>query len=132
MGKNKMSDLQNHLFESLEMLKTGEMNPETAREVSNIGRTLLETAKVEMRYMELLGASRASSPLLASVEESSGHKRPQLPEPVITYRCANHLCNWEGKQKEKDLVRDGEKEQRVCPRCKREQFHRLVNGIVEG
>lgn len=132
MGKNKLSDLNDHLFESLELLKSGEMRPEVAREMSNIGRTLLESAKVELKYMDMLGLSKASSPLLASITDQVHPAAKQLAEPVITYRCANHLCGWEGKQKEKDLVRDGEQEMRVCPGCKKGNFHRLVNGVVEG
>lgn len=130
MSKNKLVDLNNHLFESLEMLKSGEMKPEVANQVCNIGRTLLESAKVELKYMDMMGLSRASSPLLSSITDQTPAPR-QLAEPVISYRCANHLCNWHGKQKEKDLVRDGEDERRVCPHCKKEEFHRLVNGVVE-
>lgn len=132
MSKNKLVDLNDHLFESLEMLKSGEMKPEVAREVSSIGRTLLESAKVELKYMEMLGMSKGSTPLLSSISETAAPATRQLKAVVITYRCANHHCAWEGQQKEKELLRSDQEEIRVCPRCKKDQFHRLVNGVVEG
>lgn len=131
MSKNKLVDLNNHLFESLEMLKSGEMKPEVANQVCNIGRTLLESAKVELKYMDMMGLSKANSPLLSSITDQATAPK-QLAEPLITYQCANHLCGWHGKQKEKDLVRDGDDERRVCPKCKKEAFHMLVNGVVQG
>lgn len=130
MAQNKMQDLQNHLFATIELLRSGEMKPEVAREINNVGRTLLDSAKVEIKYMETLGLSRASTPLLAGLENSTPPK-PALPEPVITYRCRTATCGWEGRQKEKDLVRDGADERRVCPHCKKDQFWRLVNGMQE-
>jgi hypothetical protein len=131
MSKNKLVDLNDHLFESLEMLKSGEMKPEVANQVCNIGRTLLESAKVELKYMDMMGLSKASSPLLSSITEAPPSGQRQLAAVVITYRCANHLCAWEGQQKEKDLVRNDQEQTRVCPRCKKDQFHRVVNGVVE-
>lgn len=129
MGKNKMTDLQDHLFLTIEMLRSGELRPEVAREINNVGKTLLDSAKVEIKYMETLGLSKATTPLLASIGE--GDKPKQLAEPVITYRCTGKHCTWEGKQKEKELVKDSENEHRVCPVCKKEKFQMLVNGVAE-
>jgi hypothetical protein len=128
MGKNKMTDLQDHLFLTIEMLRTGELKPEVAREINNVGRTLLDSAKVEMKYMETLGLSKASTPLLASI---GTEPVKQLPEPVITYSCANRHCTWEGKQKEKELLKDGDEERRICPLCKKDEFLMLINGRQE-
>lgn len=128
MAKNKMADLQEHLFMALEMLKSGEMKPEVAREINNVGRTLLESAKVEIKYMDTLGLSRASTPLLAGLDAPA---KPMLAEPVITFRCATGHCTWQGMQKEKELLRNGTEEKRVCPECKKDLFYRLVNGRQE-
>lgn len=128
MAKNTMDDLRDHLFACIEMVKTGELKPDAAKAVEGLGRTLIETAKVELRAMELTGAARSQSRLLGPVMEAP---RPALPEPVITYKCRTRLCEWEGRQKEKEMVRDGEHERRVCPACKKDHFFRLVNGVQE-
>lgn len=121
-----MEDLQEHLFLTLEMLRTGEMKPEVAREINGVGRTLLESAKVEIKYMETLGLSRASTPLLAGLGAAT-QQRPALPEPVITYKCRGTHCSWEGKQADK--LRSGD--EHLCPKCHSSKFWRLVNGMQE-
>lgn len=55
--KNKVSDLRNHLFETLEALKDKEspMDVERARAISTVAKTIIETARVELKAYELLG-----------------------------------------------------------------------------
>lgn len=62
MTKNKLSDLRNHLFETLERLKDEEkpMDVDRARAVSEVAHTIIESAKVELRAMELAGTSEGS------------------------------------------------------------------------
>lgn len=50
--KNKMEDLRNHLFETLEMVKDGKMDVAQARAMSEVGRTIIGTAKLELEYIE--------------------------------------------------------------------------------
>lgn len=126
MARNKMNDLQEHLFLAIEMLQTGELKVDQAMAISKLGGTLLESAKVEMKYMELVGASHGQSPLLASIDEKT-QAAPALPEPRITYRCTTGECGWEGTQQQKQLVVNDELRERVCPRCKRDRFQVLVN-----
>lgn len=128
MAKNTMDDLRDHLFMCIELVKSGEMKPDAAKAVEGLGRTLIESAKVELRAMEITGAGRATSRMLAPVTEAP---RPALPEPVITYRCRTRDCTWEGRQKEKEQVITGDDERRVCPVCKQGAFYRLVNGMQE-
>lgn len=129
MANNKMTDLQNHLFTAIEMLQSGEMEVDQALAISKLGSTLLESAKVEIKYMDTVGASRARSPLLSSIDEHT--TVPALAEARITYRCSTAECGWEGTQKQKDRIADGTEERRVCPTCKKDQFHMLVNGKIE-
>ena len=58
MPKNKLSDLRNHLFETLERLKDEEnpMDLDRAKTVSLVAGTLIETAKVEIQFAEAIGA----------------------------------------------------------------------------
>lgn len=59
MAKNKLSDLRNHLFETLEALKDPEkpMDIERAQAVCNVAHELIETAKVEVKFMDVTGAA---------------------------------------------------------------------------
>ncbi len=57
--KNKLTDLRNHLFETLEALKD-EANPmevDRAKAISDVGQTLIETAKLELKFLELMGSA---------------------------------------------------------------------------
>lgn len=58
--KNKMSDLRNHLFETLEALKDEEkpMDLARAKAISEVAQTLINCAKVEIEFLE---ASRCES-----------------------------------------------------------------------
>ncbi len=127
MANNKMTDLQNHLFQAIEMLHSGELKVDAAMAISKLGSTLLESAKVEIKYMETVGASRATSPLLASVDEKAT-PAPALPPARITYRCSTAECGWEGTQLQKQLVANDGLRERVCPQCKKDHFTVLVNG----
>lgn len=73
--KNKMDDLRNHLFETLELLKDEEkpMDIERAKAISNIAGRLIETAKVEVDYLKVTGHDQGSAFLPAPTE------RPALP-----------------------------------------------------
>ena len=60
--KNKMDDLRNHLFETLEALKDEDkpMDIDRAKAISNIAGRLIETAKVEVDYLEVTGQAKGS------------------------------------------------------------------------
>jgi hypothetical protein len=55
--KNKISDLRNHLFETIERLKDEDkpMDLDRARAVSEVAQTIINTAKVEVAYLEATG-----------------------------------------------------------------------------
>ena len=77
--KNKLSDLRNHLFETIESLKDPEkpMDIERAKAVSQVAHVLIESAKVELRALELTGSAEASGFL----EIEKGEADAFLPEP---------------------------------------------------
>lgn len=56
--KNKISDLRNHLFETLEALKDKEnpMDLDRARAISDVAQTIINSAKVEVDFMKQTGA----------------------------------------------------------------------------
>lgn len=53
--KNKLGDLRDHLFESIEMLKSGEMEIDKAQAINGLAQTLVASAKVEVDYIKQVG-----------------------------------------------------------------------------
>jgi hypothetical protein len=58
VSKNRMSDLRNHLFETLEKLKDPEepLDIERAKAICQVAGTIIESAKTEVKYAEVVGA----------------------------------------------------------------------------
>ncbi len=58
MPKNRMQDLRNHLFETLEALKDDEnpMEVSRAKAIAEVASVLIETAKVEVDFMKISDA----------------------------------------------------------------------------
>jgi hypothetical protein len=57
MPRNKIDDLRNHLFETLEALKDDEKPMEIARAkaIADVARVIVDSAKVEVAFVEALG-----------------------------------------------------------------------------
>ncbi len=55
--KNKIENLRDHLFATLEALrdKDSPMDIERARAISTVANSIIETAKVEVRFIETVG-----------------------------------------------------------------------------
>jgi hypothetical protein len=62
MPKNKLDDLRNHLFETLERLKDEEkpMELDRARAIADVATVIVNSAKVEVNAMNAMGAIRGS------------------------------------------------------------------------
>lgn len=58
MPKNKIEDLRNHLFETLEALKDKDapMDIDRAKAVADVARVIVDSAKVEVAMIEATGA----------------------------------------------------------------------------
>jgi len=74
--KNTITDLRNHLFETLEDLKDKEkpMDIERAKAVCSVAKQLIESARVEVKFLEVTGESRTNSFL----REAEPDKKKQL------------------------------------------------------
>lgn len=59
--KNKVEDLRNHLFATIEGLldKDEPLDIERAKAIAQVGAVIIESAKVEVKAMELLDADRS-------------------------------------------------------------------------
>ncbi len=57
MAKNKITDLRDHLFETIEQLKDVEnpMDIERAKAIANVAKVIVESAKVEVKFLEAIG-----------------------------------------------------------------------------
>jgi hypothetical protein len=60
MPKNKIQDLRNHLFETLEMLKDGDMDVARASAIADVSRAIIDTAKVEIQYIKAIESNQKS------------------------------------------------------------------------
>ncbi len=58
--KHNMSDLREHLFSVLEMRKDGRIDHSQARDVCDIAQTIINSAKVEVDYLKILGRGAKS------------------------------------------------------------------------
>lgn len=61
MAKNKMSDLRDHLFETLEMLKDQEKPLDLARAkaISDVAQTIINSAKAEIDLLKVMDGRAA-------------------------------------------------------------------------
>jgi len=59
MSKN-LSDLREALFDTLQKVKNGEIDLDRARAVNEIGKTLIDSAKVEVEYLRLTDDAESS------------------------------------------------------------------------
>lgn len=60
--KNKIEDLRNHLFETIERLKDDEdtIDIDRAKAINEVARTVIASAKVEVDYLEAVGNMRGT------------------------------------------------------------------------
>lgn len=61
MAKNKISDLRDHLFETLEKLKDGEIEIERAQAIVGVSNAIIGTARAEIDLMKAVNASAPAS-----------------------------------------------------------------------
>lgn len=76
--KNKLEDLRNHLFATLEALQDEEkpMDVSRAKAISEVSQTLINSAKMEIQYLEVT-SQRSGSSFFAGVDNAHGVGRQQ-------------------------------------------------------
>jgi hypothetical protein len=86
MPKNTMTDLRNHLFETLESLKDEDkpMDVERAKAVIGVAQVLVETAKVEVKFLEAIDSSDATEFFdMQRIEKRRSLASGLAPEPKL-------------------------------------------------
>lgn len=75
--KNKIDDLRNHLFAALEALRDEEkpMDLARAREIANVARVIVDSAKVEVEFVKATGAQRSTDFLPVEEDETPRPRR---------------------------------------------------------
>ena len=78
--KNKIEDLRNHLFETIEALRDDEKPMELARAhaVAKVAQVIVESAKVEVEFLKATGASRSTGFLPSEEDGDSAAPRGAL------------------------------------------------------
>ncbi len=74
MSKN-LTDLRTALFETLEGLKTGAIDIDKAKMINEVGKTLVETAKVEVDFLRVTNG--VESAFIEAAPEA-----PKLPNGI--------------------------------------------------
>lgn len=80
-----MDDLRNHLFATIEALQDDEkpMEIQRAKAICAVADRLIETAKVEVKFHEVIGSGRAPSPMLKQFAgEEPPPAKPQIEAPA--------------------------------------------------
>lgn len=76
--KNRITDLRNHLFETIESLKDPDhpMEVQRAKAIYETAQTIIETGKLELQFIDLVGKG----------DNSQFFDQPQLAQPVPARR----------------------------------------------
>lgn len=79
MAKNKINDLRDHLFETLEALRDPDkpMDLERARTISEVAQTIINSAKVEVDMVKAVNGCSPGSTFFNVQEES--RQLPAIP-----------------------------------------------------
>ena len=80
---NKMTDLRNHLFETLEALKDPDapMDVARAKAISEVAGQVIDLARVELEFMDLVNADAPSDFFPGRRLEIAGDARPAMLLP---------------------------------------------------
>lgn len=84
--KNKIEDLRNHLFATLEDLRDKEKptDLDSAKKVAEVAQVIIETAKVEVEFIKVTGASSGTGfiPQTTPVPSLGTAAQPRLVKGV--------------------------------------------------
>jgi hypothetical protein len=74
---NKMIDLRNHLFATLEALQDEDkpMDIERAKAIAEVGKVLVDSAKVEVMFIKAMDGEVKSTGFIESEKELPNHQR---------------------------------------------------------
>jgi hypothetical protein len=79
MAKNKISDLRDHLFETIEALKDKDkpMDLERARTISAVAQTIINSAKIEVDLIKAIDGAVPSTMAFFNLHPDDGIQKPR-------------------------------------------------------
>jgi hypothetical protein len=90
--KNKITDLRNHLFEQLERLNNGDLSGEElkveierATAMSEIGKVIVDSAKVQVLAMKIVGTQHNLKTITEDAKEFTEAEGEPLKRPPAVY-----------------------------------------------
>jgi hypothetical protein len=80
VAKNRIQDLRDHLFATLEALRDEDkpMDITRARAVAEVARVVVDSAKVEVDFLKVTGAERSTGFLPEETPQPETPARPRL------------------------------------------------------
>lgn len=74
---NKLTDLRNHMFATLEALQDQDkpMDIERAKAIAEVGKVLVDSAKVEVMFIKAMDGDAKSTGFIESEKELPTHLR---------------------------------------------------------
>lgn len=84
--KNKIEDLRNHLFETLEALKDPDkpMEIDRARAVADVAKVIVDSARVEVDMIKATGAATGTGFVPLPADHPPAHRRIGAPTSTDT------------------------------------------------
>ena len=85
MDNNTLEDLRAHLFATIEALRDAKhpMDIDRAKAVSEVARTVIDSAKIEVDYIRATGQQDAALPVFGAVQRLTDKTPPKnLPTGV--------------------------------------------------
>ena len=76
--KNKVEDLRNHLFEAIEMVKSGDLEIDKAKTINDLSQTIINSAKVEVDFLKTTGRATGSGFIDTEARDELPPARPAL------------------------------------------------------
>jgi len=92
-----INDLRSHLFEAIQGLKNKTMDLDTAKAISDISQTIINTAKVEVDYMKVTGGTIVSSGFIPN--------QANQPKQISTQTGTKHIEHVPGGSITKHQIR---------------------------
>jgi hypothetical protein len=82
--KNKIADLRDHLFETLEALRdeTKPMELDRAKAIADVARVIVDSARVEVKFIQVTGADGSATGFLPGASDEPA------PRPALAARRA--------------------------------------------
>lgn len=77
-----IEDLRAALFATLEGVKSGAIEIERARAINDVAKTIVDTARVEVQFFDVVGGKNAKSPFLLPGQAADTPPKAPAPAPL--------------------------------------------------